>query len=114
MDRPVLAREGLDCMKYLACPACALAALLGGAGLLRFAILALRHPDYGPGVHRAWPLTLIGVGLLLAGTCFGLRVGLDDRLLTLHRAARLLLIGGASLGTTLALLGLLAALTSLL
>jgi hypothetical protein len=62
-------------MKCLTCPACVLAALVGGNGL---------------------------------------RVGLDDRLLVLHRAARLLLIGGVCLGTTLALLGLLAALTLLL
>jgi hypothetical protein len=101
-------------MKCLTCPACVLAALLGGASLLRLAFMALQHPDYGPGAHHAWPLALIGAGLLLAGASFGLRVGLDGRLLGLHRAARLLLIGGVCLGTTLALLGLLAALTPLL
>jgi hypothetical protein len=101
-------------MKWLTCPACVLVAVIGGAGLLRLAYQALRHPHYGPGFHDGWALTLIGVGLLLAGVCSGIRVGLDDRRLVPHRAARLLLIGGVSLGTTLALLGLLAALTPLL
>jgi hypothetical protein len=101
-------------MKCLTCPACVLTALLGGVGLLRLASRATQAHHYGPGFHHAWPLTLMGVGLFLAGASFGVRVGLDDRTLVLHRAARLLLIGGVSLGTTLALLGLLAALTPLL
>jgi hypothetical protein len=101
-------------MKCVTGPACVLVALLGGAGLLRLAIEALQHQEYGPGFHHAWPLVLMGVGLFLAGASFGVRVGLGERLLVLHRAARLLLIGGVSLGTTLALLGLLAALTPLL
>ncbi len=101
-------------MKCLTCPACVLVALVGGTGLLRVAFEALRHHGYGPGFHHAWPLALMGVGLFLAGLSSAVRVGLDYRLLALHRAARLLLIGGVSLGTTLALLGLLAALTPLL
>jgi hypothetical protein len=101
-------------MKCLTLPACFLSALLGGAGLLRLASRAARHPHYGPGFHHAWPLALMGVGLLLAGASLGLRVGLTDRTLVVHRATRLTLIGGLTLGATLALLGLLAALTPLL
>jgi hypothetical protein len=101
-------------MKCLTCPACVLVALLGGGGLLHLAIQALQHDYYGPSFHHAWPLALMGVGVLLAGASFGVQVGLGDRTLVLHPAARLLLIGGVSLGTTLALLGLLAALTPLL
>jgi hypothetical protein len=102
-------------MKSLTCPACFLVALVGGAGLLRLVIPALQHPHYGPGFHHGWALTLIGLGLFLAGASFGVRVGLDECLVALHRRwARLLLIGGVSLGTTLAFLGLLAALTPLL
>jgi hypothetical protein len=56
----------------------------------------------------------MGVGLLLAGASLGVRVGLTDRTLVLYRATRLALIGGLTLGATLALLGLLAALTPLL
>jgi hypothetical protein len=101
-------------MKCLTLPACVFAALLGGAGLLRLASRAAHHPHYGPGSHHAWPLALMGVGLLLAGASLGVRVGLTDRTLVVHRAARLTLIGGLTLGTALALLGLLAALTPLL
>jgi hypothetical protein len=101
-------------MKCLTCPACLLAALLGGAALLRLASQAAHHPHYGPGVHHAWPLTLLGVGLLLAGASFGVRLGLHGTNLLLCRTARLTLLGALTLGTTLALLGLLAALTPLL
>ena len=101
-------------MKCLTLPACFLSALLGGVGLLRLAFRAAHHPHYGPGAHHAWPLTLMGVGLLLAGASLGARAGLTDRTLFVHRAARLTLIGGLALGATLALIGLLAALTPLL
>jgi hypothetical protein len=101
-------------MKCLTLPTCVLAALVSGAGLLRLASRVAHHPHYGPGFHHAWPLTLMGVGLLLAGTSLGVRVGLHDRTLVFHRGARLTLLGGVTLGTTLALLGLLAALTPLL
>jgi hypothetical protein len=101
-------------MKHLTLAACVFAALLGGAGLLRLASRAALRPHYGPGSHHAWPLTLMGVGLLLAGASLGVRVGLHDRTLVFHRGARLTLIGGVTLGTTLVLLGLLAVLTPLL
>jgi hypothetical protein len=114
MSRPTFAPEGLDCMKCLTRPACVLAALLGGAGLLHLGTQALQHPYYGPGFHHAWALTFLGLGLLLAGASFGVRMGLGDRSLALRRPARLLILGGISLGTTLALLGLLAVLAPLL
>jgi hypothetical protein len=94
-------------MKGLTCAACVLTALLCGAGLLCHGLRAAHHLHAGP-------LASMGLGLLLAGASFGVRAGLDDRTLLLCRAARLLLIGGVSLGTTLAWLGLLAALTPLL
>ena len=101
-------------MKFLTCPACVLTALLGGISLLRLACRALQHPYYGPGFHHAWPLTLMGVGLLLAGSSLGIRVGLTDRTLVFHRAARLTLLGGMTVGIALMLLGLLASITPLL
>jgi hypothetical protein len=101
-------------MKFLTCPACVLAALLSGTGLLRLASQAAVHAHYGPGFHQAWPLAMMGVGLLLAGSSLGIRVGLNDRTLVLHRAARLTLLGGMTVGIALILLGLLAALTPLL
>ncbi len=109
MSLPYSLGKDWTAMKCLTCPACVLIALIGGAGLLRLAVAALQHHH-----HHAWPLALMGVGLFVAGLSFAVRVGLDDQFLVLHRAARLLLIGGVSLGTTLALLGLLAALTPLL
>jgi hypothetical protein len=101
-------------MKCLTLPACVLVSLLSGAGLLRLASQAAQHPHYGPGVHPSWPLTLMGVGLLLAGASLGIRVGLNERTLVFHRGARLTLLGGLTLGTALALVGLLAALTPLI
>jgi hypothetical protein len=101
-------------MKCLTLPLCVIAALLGGAELLHLASRAAQHPHYGPGFHHAWPLTLMGVGLLLAGASLGVRVGLNERTLVFRRGARLTLLGGLTLGTALALLGLLAALTPLL
>jgi hypothetical protein len=98
----------------LTLPACVVAALVGGAGLLRLAGRAAAHAHYGPGFHHAWPLAFMGVGLLLAGASLGVRAGLRDRTLVLHRGARLTLLGGLSVGITLALLGLLGALTPLL
>jgi hypothetical protein len=101
-------------MRCLTVPVCVLGALAAGAGLLRLATRAALHPDYGPGFHHAWPLAFMGVGLLLAGASLAVRVGLEGRALVLHRAARLALLAALSLGTTLALLGLAGALTSLL
>jgi hypothetical protein len=101
-------------MRCLTLAACALAALGSGASLLRLASRAALHSHYGPGFHHAWPLAMMGVGLLLAGMSLAVRLGLHDQTLILHRGARLTLLSGLTIGTTLLLLGLLAALTPLL
>ncbi len=101
-------------MRCLTVPACVVAALVGGAGLLRLATRAALQHQYGPGFHHAWPLAVMGVGLLLAGASLGARAGLEGRARVPHRVARRTLLGGLSVGVTLALLGLLAALTPLL
>ena len=89
-------------------------ALLCGVGLLRLASREALHPWYGPGFHHAWPLAFMGVGLLLAGASLAVRVSLRDRGLVFHRGAKLTFLGGLTVGMTLVLLGLLAALTPLL
>jgi hypothetical protein len=64
---------------------------------------------------HAWPALMMGVGLVVAGLALALRVGLYDRgYLALNRGARLTFFWGLTLGTTLAVLGLVAALTALL
>jgi hypothetical protein len=92
-----------------------LVALVSGGCLLHLASQAALHQHYGPGFHRAWPLAFMGVGLLLAGASLGARVGLNNQgYLSFRRAARLTVLGGLTLGTTLTFLGFLAALTALL
>src|SRR5689334_783127 len=60
-------RPGWTPMRHLTLPACILGALVGGAGLLRLATRAASLPRHAPGFHHAWPLAVMGVGLLLAG-----------------------------------------------
>ena len=90
-------------MRSLTLSACVLVAVLGGVGLLRLAL----HPQYG----LDWPLAFMGVGLLLAGASLAIDVG---RLALVLGGAKLTFLGGTTVGTTLALLGLLGALTQLL
>jgi hypothetical protein len=98
-------------MKRLSLPLTALLALLAGAALLRLASRIALHPPS----HHALPLAMAGAGLLLAGAALGVRVGLCDRgYLPFPRGTRLTLLGGLTLGTAFASLGLLATLTALL
>jgi hypothetical protein len=101
-------------MKSLTRPAIVLLALFGGGIILRLASRTALHAHYGPGFHRAWPLAMMGVGLLLAGASLGARVGLYEQGILAFRQTRLTLLGGLALGSVLALLGLLATLTALL
>jgi hypothetical protein len=62
---------------------------------------------------EVWPALALGVGLALVGVALGLRVGLYDRgYLALNRGTRRALFLGLTLGATLAVLGLLAAVTA--
>jgi hypothetical protein len=54
---------------------------------------------------------MAGAGLLLAGAALGVY---DRGFLAFHRGTRLTLLGGLTLGTTLASVGFLATLTALL
>jgi hypothetical protein len=101
-------------MRYVSVPACVLTTFFSGGGLLRLASQATLHPAQSPGPHHAWPLAMMGIGLLLAGAAYGARAGLSGRSLAFHRATHLTLLGGLTVGTTLVLLGLLASLTTML
>jgi hypothetical protein len=99
-------------MKSFTRPATVLLSLFSGTAILRLASRTALHAHYGPGFHRAWPLALLGVGLLLAGASLGARVGLYEQGFLAFRQTRLTLLGGLTLGSVLALLGLLATLTA--
>jgi len=101
-------------MRSLTLPTCVFVALVSGIGLLRVVSQGALRPRFGLAVHHAWPLAVMGVGLLLAGASLAVHGGLHDRGLLFLRGARLTFLGGLTVGTTLALLGLLAALTLLL
>ena len=95
-------------MTCLGVSACVVAALFGGDRL--FGLAARGEPT----PHHAWPLVVMGGGLILGVVALGLRVGLCDRGLTFRRGPRLVFLGGLTVGTTLVLVGLFAALTTLL
>jgi hypothetical protein len=96
-------------MTRLKLPACFAVILASGVGLVRLASQA------GVSPHHAGPGVIMAVGLLLASAALGVRVGVYDQgHLAFRRAARLALLGGLTVGTSLVLLGLFAALTTLL
>jgi hypothetical protein len=69
----------------------------------------------GLSFQHAGPVVMMTLGLLVASAALGVRVGVYDQgHLALHRGARLTLLGGLTVGTSLVLLGLFAALTTLL
>ena len=96
-------------MPRLKLPACVAVVISSGAGLVRLA------SEAGVSAHYAGPIVMMTVGLLLASAALGVRVGVYDQgHLAFRRAARLALLGGLTVGTSLVLLGLFAALTTLL
>ncbi len=95
-------------MSHIKLPAAVIATLVGG-----FCFFPLTF-HRGPVLH-ALPLVAMAAGLVLAGTALSVQVALcDGGYLVFHRRAYRTLIGGLSLGAALALLGLIAVLTTLL
>jgi hypothetical protein len=93
-------------MTRLKLSACFAALLISVAGLASQAGLSFQ---------LAGPVVMMAAGLLLASAALGVRVGVyDPGHLALHRGARLTLLGGLTVGTSLVLVGLFAALTTLL
>jgi hypothetical protein len=69
----------------------------------------------GLSFQLAGPVVIMAAGLLLASAALGVRVGVyDPGHIALHRGARLTLLGGLTVGTSLVLVGFFAALTTLL
>ena len=95
-------------MKHIKLSAAVSATLIGGFCLFRQTLRG------GPLLHPL-PLVAMGAGFVLAGTALSVQVVLcEGSHWVSRRTARRTLIGGLSLGATLALLGLIAALTTLL